>query len=60
MSEVGREMRKVNWPPPAETTRLTGVVIAVCGMVFLLLFAFNNVWGWLFDFLAGLKHAQGL
>lgn len=29
-AEVGREMKKVNWPTRAETNRLTGVVLAVC------------------------------
>jgi preprotein translocase SecE subunit len=29
-TEVGREMKKVNWPSRAETNRLTGVVFAVC------------------------------
>jgi preprotein translocase SecE subunit len=29
-SEVSREMKKVNWPTPKETNRLTGVVLAVC------------------------------
>lgn len=32
ISEVTRELRKVQWPTPRETTRLTGVVIAVCGI----------------------------
>lgn len=30
ISEVLREMKKVNWPTRAETNRLTGVVFAVC------------------------------
>ena len=46
-AEVGREMRKVNWPPQAETTRLTGIVLAVCGMVVLMMIAFNYVCNWL-------------
>jgi preprotein translocase SecE subunit len=46
-AEVGREMKKVSWPPHTETTRLTGVVLAVCGMVVLLLIAFNFAFGWL-------------
>ena len=46
-AEVGREMRKVNWPPRTETTRLTGIVLAVCGMVVLLMMAFNEVCNWL-------------
>lgn len=49
IAEVGREMRKVNWPPREETTRLTGVVLAVCGLVVLLLMAFNYVFLFLID-----------
>jgi preprotein translocase SecE subunit len=29
-SEVGRELKRVNWPTRAETNRLTGVVLGVC------------------------------
>ncbi len=29
-SETARELRKVNWPSPRETTRLTGIVLTVC------------------------------
>lgn len=32
-AETMRELRKVNWPSPAETTRLTGVVLTVCVML---------------------------
>ena len=32
-AEVGREMKKVSWPSRQETNRLTGVVLAVCGLV---------------------------
>lgn len=32
ISDVARELRKVQWPTPKETTRLTGVVIAVCAI----------------------------
>ncbi|MFN7171304.1 MAG: preprotein translocase subunit SecE [Fimbriimonadaceae bacterium] len=28
-AEIVREMKKVNWPKPNETTRLTGVVVVV-------------------------------
>jgi preprotein translocase SecE subunit len=31
-AETARELRKVNWPSRAETTRLTLVVLAVCTM----------------------------
>lgn len=30
MHDVSQEMKKVTWPKPAETNRLTWVVIAVC------------------------------
>ena len=33
LSEVGREMKKVSWPTRPETTRLTLVVLTVCGIV---------------------------
>ena len=36
-----RELKKVTWPTPKETTRLTGVVLAVCTFLFLLLMALN-------------------
>ena len=39
--EVGRELKKVTWPTPKETTRLTGVVLAVCTFLILLLMALN-------------------
>ncbi len=39
--EVGREMRKVSWPSRAETNRLTGVVLAVCGIVVVILSAMS-------------------
>lgn len=31
--DVQRELKKVEWPTPPETNRLTGVVIVVCGIV---------------------------
>lgn len=40
-TEVGRELKKVTWPTPKETTRLTGVVLAVCTFLILLLMALN-------------------
>lgn len=39
--DVGREMKKVTWPPHSETNRLTGVVIAVCGLLILILLVFH-------------------
>jgi preprotein translocase subunit SecE len=32
-AEVGRDMKKVSWPTRPETTRLTGVVLAVCAIL---------------------------
>lgn len=31
-ADVTRELKKVQWPTPRETTRLTGVVVAVCAI----------------------------
>ncbi|MFQ3586831.1 MAG: preprotein translocase subunit SecE [Fimbriimonadaceae bacterium] len=41
-AEVGREMKKVHWPKPAETNRLTGVVLTVCTLLTLILFLFST------------------
>jgi preprotein translocase subunit SecE len=41
--EVTRELRKVQWPTPKETTRLTGVVLAVCGICVAVMFAMSYV-----------------
>lgn len=41
-AEVGREMKKVNWPTRPETNRLTGVVFAVCFIVGIILFALST------------------
>lgn len=38
LSEARLEMSRVTWPTPQETTRLTGVVLTVCGLVVALLF----------------------
>lgn len=47
--DVSREMRKVNWPSRPETNRLTGVVLAVCGIVVLVLTVLNYVWSFVID-----------
>lgn len=39
LQDVQMEMKKVTWPTPRETTRLTGVVLAVCALVAIILFA---------------------
>jgi preprotein translocase SecE subunit len=41
--DVGREMKKVTWPPYTETNRLTGVVLAVCALMMGALIAFHEV-----------------
>lgn len=41
-AEVGREMKKVHWPKPKETNRLTGVVLTVCTLLTLILFLFST------------------
>lgn len=41
--EVGRELKKVNWPPHRETNRLTGVVLVICGMIIAFLLTFHEV-----------------
>jgi preprotein translocase SecE subunit len=43
IAEVGREMKKVNWPSRAETNRLTGVVLAVCLLITLVLVGLSTV-----------------
>ena len=35
--DVVREMKHVTWPTPQETTRLTGVVLAVCLLIIVML-----------------------
>jgi preprotein translocase SecE subunit len=40
---VVRELKKVDWPPPKEVNRLTGVVLAVCGLVVAALWAISQV-----------------
>jgi preprotein translocase subunit SecE len=49
-AEVGREMRKVDWPTKHETNRLTTVVLGVCGIVVVVL----STLGYVFDMLVQL------
>ncbi len=49
LAEVGREMKKVSWPTKAETNRLTGVVLAVCIIVVVILSSLGFVFGMLVD-----------
>lgn len=41
--EVVREIKKVNWPTPKETNRLTGIVLVVCGLIVAVLSALSFV-----------------
>jgi preprotein translocase SecE subunit len=43
--DVVREMKHVTWPRPQETSRLTGVVLAVCAMIVVLLMLATFVFG---------------
>lgn len=43
--DVVREMKHVTWPTPKETTRLTGIVLAVCTLIVLLLMAATFLFG---------------
>lgn len=43
VADVSRELKKVQWPTPRETTRLTGVVIAVCAICLVVIFVFSFV-----------------
>lgn len=54
--DVGREMKKVTWPPHAETNRLTGVVLAVCALMVLILTAFHLFFNTVVGLLTGTSH----
>ncbi|MBS1716110.1 MAG: preprotein translocase subunit SecE [Armatimonadetes bacterium] len=41
--ELMREMRKVSWPTTKEANRLTGVVLAVCGMMVVMLLVLSTL-----------------
>ncbi len=43
VKEVTREVKKVSWPTPKETNRLTGIVLVVCGIIVAVLFALSTV-----------------
>lgn len=43
--DVVREMKHVTWPKPQETTRLTGVVLAVCVMIVAMLYFATFIFG---------------
>ncbi len=50
-SEIMREMKKVTWPTPKETNRLTGVVLAVCALMMILLLTFSKLADVVFELL---------
>ena len=54
--DVVREMKHVTWPKPQETTRLTGVVLAVCAMIVVLLMLATFVFG---EAVRAIVHAGG-
>jgi preprotein translocase SecE subunit len=41
--DVQREIKKISWPTPKETNRLTGIVLGICGMIVLALFVLSQV-----------------
>jgi preprotein translocase subunit SecE len=43
--DIVREMKHVTWPTPKETTRLTGIVLAICTMIVLLLMVATFLFG---------------
>lgn len=49
--DVAREMKKVTWPPHTETNRLTGVVLAVCTLLVLILLGFHLIFKTIVDLL---------
>ncbi|MBL8048225.1 MAG: preprotein translocase subunit SecE [Chthonomonas sp.] len=53
MREAMAEMKKVNWPTKKETTRLTGVVFAVCFSIIIFLFVLSVVFEQVFKIITG-------
>jgi preprotein translocase SecE subunit len=49
-NDVGRELKKVDWPTIPETHRLTAIVLTVCGVIIALL----TVLSYLFEILVNL------
>lgn len=41
INDVVRELKKVDWPPIKETNRLTGVVLAVCALIALVMYVLS-------------------
>lgn len=52
-ADVVREMKKVTWPTRAETTRMTGIVLAICALVVGILTVLNIVTDTLMRILTG-------
>lgn len=50
LADVGREMKKVNWPTKGETNRLTGVVLVVCAALVAILTGLGWFFGLFIDF----------
>ena len=53
ITDVRRELTKVSWPTIPETHRLTGVVLAVCLLLTVVLGVLSGVIGLIIDFLQG-------
>jgi len=43
LNDVSRELKKVHWPDKKETNRLTGVVLAVCGLAAAILYGMSLI-----------------
>ena len=50
-AETSRELRKVSWPSPRDTTRLTGIVLTVCVLIACVLLVLQSVFGIVIDIL---------
>jgi preprotein translocase subunit SecE len=51
-SEVKREMKKVVWPTPKETTRLTGIVISLCVILVVVMTLLSDGTGMVMDMIS--------
>lgn len=55
-AEVGRELRKVDWPARAETNRMTGVVLAICLIIVTILSSLSYLFDIVLTAVGGGKH----
>lgn len=55
VSDVRREMKHVTWPTRKETTRLTGVVLAVCFAAVAILFGLGELFHFVIEALLKLR-----